>query len=208
MRSITGFRGSSHYLTALLRGVAAVVALVGFAAQSADAQQAGFGPTWEALVTPYGWFPWTGTTVNPSNPRFSSSSGTIDPSQLIDHLSWVPFMGSAEFRNGPLGITMDYLHAPVRAGFGTKNILFGGGTGGATIDTGSATFLYRAIAQPQQYLDVGLGVRVWGFGGSIALNEGLLPAFTVTSGGNTWADPLLAARYHRELGNGFGATAG
>jgi hypothetical protein len=34
----------------------------------------------------------------------------------------------------------------------------------------------------------------------------LLPAVNVTAGG-AWADPLLAVRYHRELGNGFGATA-
>jgi hypothetical protein len=32
-----------------------------------------------------------------------------------------------------------------------------------------------------------------------------LPAVNISNGG-AWADPLIAARYHRELGNGFGAT--
>jgi hypothetical protein len=73
------------------------------------------------------------------------------------------------------------------------------------VDTGSAMFLYRPIAQPDQYLDVGAGVRVWGFDGDISLNQGLLPAVNISNGG-AWADPLIAARYHRELGNGFGAT--
>ena len=185
--------------------VAAVIALTVIFCLPAQAQQVSFGK-WEVLVDPYLWIPWTSTEVRPSNARIPSSSGTIDPGQFISHLSWVPFMGAAEIRNGPFGIAVDYLHAPVRTGFGTRNILFGGGGVGATIDTGSATFLYRPVAMPDQYLDVGLGVRAWGFGGNITLNQGLLPSVSVTSG-SAWADPLIAVRYHRELGNGFGATA-
>jgi hypothetical protein len=150
--------------------------------------------------------PWTDVGVNPSNRRIPNFSGTVDFGQLVEHLSWVPFMGAVEFRNGPFGVALDYIHAPVRAGLTTRNIVFGGGTAGTTIDTGTAMFLYRPITQPDQYLDVGLGVRVWGFNGDIVLNQGLLPAVNV-SGGGAWADPLLAVRYHRELGNGFGATA-
>jgi hypothetical protein len=152
------------------------------------------------------WLPWTTTDISPSRGRLPSASATIGPGQLIEHLSWVPFMGSAEFRNGPIGLAIDYLHAPVRAGINTRNIVFGGGGVGTTADTGSAIFLYRAIAQPDQYLDVGAGVRVWGFNTDLRLNQGLLPAVSITDGG-AWADPLLAVRYHRELGNGFGATA-
>ncbi len=33
----------------------------------------------------------------------------------------------------------------------------------------------------------------------------VLPAVNISHGG-AWADPLLAVRYHRELGNGFSAT--
>jgi hypothetical protein len=183
--------------------VFAAIAIGGYPAR---AQQASFGPTWEALVTPYLWLPWTSVEVNPSNGRLPSASGTFDPDQLINHLSWVPFMGSVAFRDGPYNILFDYLHAPVRAGLSTRNILFGGAGVGSTVDTGSAIFLYRAIAQPDQYLDVGAGVRVWGFNTNLSLNQGLLPAISV-SGGGAWADPLLAVRYHRELGNGFGATA-
>ena len=67
-------------------------------------------------------------------------------------------------------------------------------------------FLYRPFAQPDQYLDVGVGVRAWGFAGDISLRRGLLPAVSVVNG-LSWADPMIAARYHRDLGNGFGATA-
>jgi hypothetical protein len=188
---------------AMLLRVLAVIALIGD--HPTHAQEVGPRPQWQALVTPYLWMPWTDVGVNPSNPRLSSASGTVGFDQLVSHLSWVPFMGATEFRNGPYGVLLDYLHAPVRTGLNTRNILFGSGSSGLTVDTGSAMFLYRLIAQPDQYLDVGAGVRVWGVDGDISLNQGLLPAVNISNGG-AWADPLIAARYHRELGNGFGAT--
>ena len=66
--------------------------------------------------------------------------------------------------------------------------------------------LYRPISRSDQYLDLGLGVRAWGLAGDISLTRGLLPAVSVFRG-TSWADPLISARYHHELGNGFGATA-
>lgn len=198
-------RGGNRIRSTLL--CAAVVAtMIGIGSQPGHAQQASFGAKWEMLATPYLWIPWTGVNVKPSNTKIPSASGTIDPDPFISHLSWVPFMGAVEFRNGPIGVGLDYLHAPVRAGLSTHNIVFGGGTAGLTIDTGTAMFLYRPLATPDQYVDVGLGVRLWGFNGDISLNQGLLPAVSITSGA-VWADPLLAVRYHREFGNGFGATA-
>jgi hypothetical protein len=182
--------------------VGAAIAIGGL---PAGAQEAGFGSKWEALVTPNMWMPWIDVGVNPSNKLIPSASGTIGFGQLADHLSWVPFMGAAEFRNGPVGIALDYLHAPVRTGIQTRNILFGSGTNGTTADVGNMTFLYRAIADPDQFLDVGAGVRVWGFNSSISLSQALLPAVNISRGG-AWADPLIAARYHRELGDGFSAT--
>jgi hypothetical protein len=206
VRQSLGLRGKDCNRTAatLLRAVL-VIAAIAIGGNSARAQQANFGPTWEAVVTAYLWLPWTTVDINPSRTRLPSASGTFDPGPLIDHLSWVPFMGSTEFRSGPVGIALDYLHAPVRAGLNTRNILFGGASVGSTADTGSGVFLYRPFAQPDQYLDIGLGVRVWGFNGDISLNQGLLPALNITNGVD-WADPLIALRYHRELGNGFGAT--
>jgi hypothetical protein len=199
-----GVRGHNRILSTLLR-VAAAVAVVAGASHPARAQDANLEPKWEALVTPYFWASWIGVGVNPSKGGLASRSGTIGFGQLADHLSWVPFMGAVEFRDGPFGIALDYIHAPVRAGLSTRNIVFGGGGVGLTVDTGTTMFLYRAIADPDQYLDVGGGVRVWGLNGNLSLNEGLLPAVGITSGGD-WADPLIAARYHRDLGNGFSAT--
>ncbi len=194
-------------------------ALVAAMVQSATAQQAvnppavapappatALGQGIEVLATPYVWLPWVSSTVRPYNTAISSASTTTDPGTIYDHVTWVPFTGSAEFRDGPYGVLLDYLHVPLKTGVSTRNILFSGATAGLTEDVGTAMFLYRPFVQPDQYVDVGLGVRAWGIAGNIALNRGLLPAFTVSTG-LAWADPLIGARYHRELGNGFSATA-
>lgn len=206
LQAVASFAGFGPVgLTGLLR-VGLVVALMEMGGHPASAQQASVEPEWQTLVTPYLWMPWTGVGVNPSRERLPSKSGTVDFGQLIDHMSWIPFMGSMEFRNGDYGILLDYLHAPVRAGLNTPNILFGGAGVGGTIDTGSAMFFYRAFARPNQYLDLGAGARVWGFNTALSLNEGLLRPVSITGGG-AWADPLLSMRYHYDFGNGFGATA-
>jgi hypothetical protein len=160
----------------------------------------------EVLVTPYVWVPWTGVSARPANTRVSSTSTVIDPGDLYGHLTWVPFMGEAEFRYGQFGLITDYIHAPLTAGASTHNILFSGANAGLTLDAGTAMFMYRPIIQPDQYVDVGIGVRAWGLAGNISLNQGALPAVSVANG-LSWADPLIGARYHRDLGNGFGATA-
>jgi hypothetical protein len=198
---------------ALLVRAAAVIALIGTGAYPARAQQAGgtagqLVPALqgiEVLATPYFWMPWTGVAVRPSNPQLPSASGTISFGDLLTHLTWVPAMGAFEFRNGPYGLAVDFIHAPVRVGISAKNILFGSGAGGMTINTETAMLLYRPFAAPDQYLDVGAGFRFWGLKGDISLSQGLLPAVSV-SNGELWADPLIGVRYHRDLGNGYGLT--
>jgi hypothetical protein len=160
----------------------------------------------EVLPTPYLWLPWTSINVRPNNSRIQSRSNTIDPGEMVTHLTWVPFMGEIEFRYGPYGLITDYIHAPLKAGASTRGVLFSGATSGLTIDSGTAMFLYRAMQDRVQYVDVGGGVRAWGFAGDISLNQGLLPP-AVVSNGLSWADPMLAARYHRDLGSGWGLTA-
>ena len=157
----------------------------------------------QLLVTLYAWTPWIDGKISPA--QRPSASGTVSFGQIWDHLTWVPFVGEAELRNDRFGMVIDYLHFPLKKGVSTRNILFGGGNEDLTIDLGTALFLYRAIAERDQYLDVGVGVRAWGFDGSLTLNQGLLPTLRV-SRGVAWADPLLAVRYHHDLGGGFGAN--
>jgi hypothetical protein len=206
-----GQRGQSDFSREWPCSAAIATALFALTAQPAQAQQAPATPpaalsNIEIIANPYLWFPWTSVGIRPSNTRINGASETIDPGDLYGHLTWVPFMGAAEFRDESYALTIDYIHAPLKASIGTRDILFNGATAGLDMDVGTATFLYRPIVQPDQYVDVGLGVRAWGLGGDIALNQGLLPPANV-SNGLAWADPIFAARYHRDLGNGFSLTA-
>src|SRR6185436_14695336 len=99
----------------------------------------------------------------------------------------------------------DLIHLPVGTNITTRNVYYNGGNADLTATTGTALFLYRPLADPVQFVDVGVGVRVWSFSADLNLNGGLLPPASVSRSA-TWADPLIAARYHRKLGNGFGVT--
>jgi hypothetical protein len=175
-------------------------------AQMASAPPGQLATTWgpiEVIANPYLWTPWT--TVDAQTARASAST-TIGPGDLISHLTWVPFMGAAELRSGPFGLAVDYVHAPIKSGISTREILFGSSQGQVGLDIGTVMFLYRTAVSPTDYVDLGIGVRVWGVDGTIALSRGLLPADTLTRG-TAWADPMIAARYRRDLGNGLSATA-
>ena|SRR5690242_5670587 len=156
------------------------VALIGLAearAQQPDGQPppppppATLLPGIEVLPTSYLWFPWISAGVRPADTRLGSPSNTIDPGKLYSHLTWVPFMGQAEFRSDSLGVVTDFIHAPLKSGISTRDILFGSGTGEFTLNQGSAVVLYRALALPDQSADIGLGFRAWGLGGQITLSE-------------------------------------
>jgi hypothetical protein len=185
--------------------IAIVGALIGMGAFRAGAQEVGDQPGLQLSVTPYFWFPHIDNRVRTPIPEESSVTQTIDFGQIFNHLSWVPFMGSAEGRYDRYGVFVDYIHLPVRSGFSTRDVLFSGGSADLDVDVATVDFFYRPIAQPEQSLDVGVGARPWGVETNLSFNAGLLPGQSVQPGGS-WADPLIAARYHRELGSGFSFT--
>src|SRR5689334_13090892 len=204
----TRFSRALLVLTMALFGVAEARAQ-----QTADQSPSALSPATllpgvEVLATPYLWFPWIGAGIRPADTRLPSPSNTIDPGKLYGHLTWVPFMGQAEFRSDSVGVITDFIHAPLKSGVSTRDILFGGGTGNFTINQGSAVALYRVLALPDQNADVGLGFRAWGLDGAITLNplRQRVSPLTVANG-LSWADPLIAARYHYDFGNGLAATA-
>jgi hypothetical protein len=164
-------------------------------------------PRMELLVTPYLWLPWTSVGVRPVSTNLPGRSVTVGPGDLITHLDWVPFMGEAEARMGPFALVVDYIHAPVTSGITTRGILFGSGRSGVSLNTGTAMIFYRILSTPEQYLDVGAGARAWGINTEVSLSQGLVLPAVAVSAGDAWGDVLAGARYHYNLGHGFGATA-
>jgi hypothetical protein len=185
--------------------LATAAALIAAAPSHADAQDADTHTGLQFLLTPYFWAPHVTTSVATPIPQLPNATETVGFGQIFTHLGWIPFTGMAEIRDGSFGVLLDYIHTPLRTGITTRNVFFNGGTGSLVENIGTAVFLYRPFSQPQQYLDVGVGVRPWGISTSLSLNPGALPGTSFSTGGS-WADPIVAFRYHHELESGFGLT--
>ncbi len=192
-----------RYCKAILWTVAAVVASLAADQALAQAAQSAGGP--QILFTPYLWLANVNTAIRTQLPQAPTVNSEVGAFQLLGHLNAVPFLGSAELRDGPFSLLGDGLHLPVGTNITTRNVFFQGGNAALRTNMGTGLFLYHAIDQPAQGLDAGMGIRVWEFASSLTLNGGLAPTVSISRSAN-WADPLLAARYRRDFGNGLGLT--
>ena len=176
--------------------------LIGAGTRPAGAQDATLLGGLQFYATPYLWLGSVHETILTPIPRAPSVGVDISAFDVLDHLNAIPFMGSLEIRDGPFGFLVDALHIPLGTGITTPRDLFSGGHVGLIQDTGTALLLYRALEQPTQYADFGIGFRVWGFTANLTLNPGLLPGASVNRSAG-WIDPLIGGRYHIELPSGL-----
>lgn len=208
-------------IVAALAGFFLMLAAFGAVAGPASAQQAAPatlpppplaprpavpGSGLQVIVTPYLWLAGVNTAISTPLQRAPMVDASVGAFQELGRLDAVPFMGSAELRDGPFSLLGDVLHVPVGTNITTRNIFFNGGNASLTTNIGTALLLYHAVEQPIQSLDAGVGFRAWGISSRLTLNGGLLPTVAVNRRAG-WGDPLIAARYHRDFGNGFGLTA-
>jgi hypothetical protein len=191
---------------AALASLAVSLAVTEGGSHRACAQDAPSQGGLQIFVTPYLWLPGINATIQTPLPRASSVDASVSAIDLLSHLDGVPFMGSFEFRQGPVGMLGDVLHVAVGANVTTRNVFFNGGNAALTANTGTALFLYRPFETPTQAADLGGGLRAWGFSANLTLNPGTRPGQSIDRSGN-WIDPLVAGRYHLDLANGFGLTA-
>ncbi len=175
-------------------------------AQEATAVNGAVNGGLEVLVTPYLWLAGVTAAIKTPLPRAPEINASVSAVDLLSHLDGVPFLSAFEIRDGPFSLLGDVIHLPVGANITTRNVFFQGGSAVLTTNTSTALFLYHVLDQPVQSLDAGGGFRAWGFTTDLTLNGRLLPTANVTQSAG-WADPLIAARYHRDLGDGFGLTA-
>ena len=183
-------------------GFVVVLALIGAGTRAAGAQDATLPGGMQILVTPYLWLAGIDATIQTPLERAPSVDADVSAFGLLSHLSAVPFMGSIEIRDGPIGLLGDALHVPVGTGITTPRDLFSGGHAGLIANTGTALLLYRALEQPTQYADLGVGFRAWAFTANLTLNPGILPGASANRMA-TWGDPLIGGRYHIDLPSGF-----
>jgi hypothetical protein len=132
------------------------------------------------FVTPYLWLSGINATTKTPLPREPEVNSDVSAIDLLSHLSGVPFMGSAEIRDGPFGFLGDVLHVPVSTTVRTHDVFFQDSKAALNTNTGTALILYRALDDPSQSADAGLGFRSWGFSMNLNLNAGALLATGVS----------------------------
>ena len=93
----------------------------------------------------------------------------------------------------------------VQSDFATRNVLFSDGNARMTQFFASVLGSYRVVQSDNQALDLGAGVRPWSVTTKLTFNPGLLPGFS-RSKAASWADPIIAARYHADFSDRLGAT--
>jgi hypothetical protein len=160
----------------------------------------------QVTVTPYLWLAGINAAIDTPLRRAPVVNTSVGAFQLLGDLKSVPFLGSVEISDGPFSLLGDALHIPVGTSITTRNIFFNGGSAALTTNMGTADFLYHVLAQPAQSLDAGIGFRAWAFTADMTLNGRIAQTVSITRSAQ-WADPLVAARYHYDFGNGFGLTA-
>jgi hypothetical protein len=168
--------------------------------------QSTFASGLQVTVTPF--LPLTGINAAITTPlaRAPVVNASVGAAQLYGHLDGVPFTGLVEISDGPFSLLGQALHLPVGTSITTHNVFFDGGNADLIANEGTADFLYHVLAGPTQSLDAGIGFRPWSFTANVSLNGRIARSASVTQSAQ-WADPLIAARYRYDFGNGFGLTA-
>ena len=185
-----------------LAGLVIALALIAAGTRPAGAQDATLPGGAEILFTPNLWLAGVNAAIKTPLQRAPEVNADVGAFQMLGHLDAVPFLGGIEIHDGPFSLLGGAVHLPVSTNITTRNVFFDGGTAGLIANVGTATLLYRALEQPTQYADLGVGFRAWSFTANLTLNPGILPGASVTRS-TSWEDPLIAGRYHIDLPSGF-----
>ncbi len=218
-------RQSDRCWVAVVTGMALALSVIGAVVGPAGAQQApapgeppplvaGGAPPppsppvsgLQIIATPYLWLSGINATVSTPLARAPTVNASVGAFELLGDLDAVPFMGAIEISDGPLSLFGDAFHVPLSTGITTRNVFFSGGSLSLIANQGTADLLYHVLAQPAQSLDAGIGFRAWAFTVDTTLNGRIARTVTIPEFA-TWGDPLIAARYHYDFGNGWGLSA-
>lgn len=168
--------------------------------------QAPASPSWQFYLTPYLWMSGIGGTLDTPDPRLPSQNVSASFGSILSHLDKIPIMGTFEAWHGRVGLIADIVAVSLRSGI-DSGPRFPGGSASLTQIVGTAVLAARVVSLPDQSLDVGPGVRAIGMSAEFTVDPGRLqPGFT-KSPGVSWADPILAVRYHYDFGPRWGLTA-
>ena len=135
-------------------------------------------PQLQFYFTPYLWVSGITGTTSTSNPNAPSQTTSASFGDILSHLNSIPIMGAFETRYGRFGLSTDLIGVSLKSDISTQGLAFSGGT--ATVSELLSTIMptYRVFERPDQYLDLGVGVRIIAYWTKLSFNTGLLPGFS------------------------------
>jgi hypothetical protein len=183
-------------LRAALAGGIALGVLAGGAAQ---AQTAPAPDGWQFSATPYLWMVGLGGKV--TTQQHQSVSANVNFDNVLSHLNGaVMLLGNAQYGRW-VGMA-DFDYANLSAKPSGRSLLIGYSGLSSTMYLGTLTGGYRVIDSAEGTLDAMGGLRVTSLNNTFDASGGLIPGFAVHNG-DTWVNPIAAARGKVELGRGF-----
>lgn len=163
----------------------AVGLITTLAAHSAAAQDG----SWKYNATIYGWLPGMTTSVETA---FGTIESEASGSDLLSKLDMV-FMGTFGAQRDRWGFVGDLLYIDLSNSKETPFALFGDASVEVSATALSGYALYRVTSDPAVAFDIGAGFRAIDLGVDVALSPGVLAGVS-QSVGDSWVDPLIAAR--------------
>lgn len=177
-------------LEAVVKRFIAFVPLL-FAAAPAFAQD----PEWAYTATIYAWLPAIETELDTL--RFGAVTSDLDTGDVLSALD-MAFFGAFTAQRGRLGFAADLVYSDLSGGKATPGPLFTDAKIGTELTVLSGYALYRVTSDPTVDFDLGLGLRYIDLQASAELTAGILGRQS-ESFGESWVDPLVAARISVKL---------
>jgi hypothetical protein len=112
--------------TAKFSALAGALAVIAAGLHPASAQDAATPGGMQFFVTPYLWLWGINATTKTPLPQEPEVNSDVSAIELLSHLSGIPFIGSAELRDGPMGLLGDVLHVPVSTTIRTHDVFLSG----------------------------------------------------------------------------------
>jgi hypothetical protein len=169
----------------------------------ARAQDAKTSSDWEFQITPYLWLSGIGGDV--TTPRGLTGSFSQSIGDVLGNLdAGVMVLGEVRYRRWHLLADFDYARLTTDAN--RAGPIFGQGSLETHEYLGTLAGGYRFVDTESIKLDGLIGVRAISIDNTLSFSGGVLPPRS-DSGGQTWADPLVAARVILPIKSGFFANA-
>lgn len=159
---------------------------------------------WSYSATLYGWFAGLDTSVETDLGTINADLSSKDVLENLD----ATLMAAFEARRGQWGFVLDGLYSELSASQSTP---FGSSYSEAIVNTKLSQItglaLYRFHSTPVVQVDAGAGLRWFNVDMGVTLTPGTLGTTRSSSVGESWVDPVLAARVILPINDTWTATA-